>query len=128
MDQTLAVLRRVSRLVDTSLAYPEICYQTLIMRLLERHGLTVQKEVTCNYYVEKIRFGYGRIDLLVTTNDQIIIIELKANTNKKTQALNQLKRYMKHYKSYKQVQGILAMYNANTPCNIVKVRVLCGRN
>ena len=117
----MSILHKVSRVLDTTLAYPEICYQTLIMKMFELEGLSVRKEVVCNYFVNKIRFGHGRIDLLVTTKDKIFIIELKANTRKKSQAIFQLKRYLTHYKSFKTVHGILAMYNTNKPCIIIKL-------
>ena len=121
MEKVMGILYETSRALDTGLDYSEHCYQTFIMTRLQQENLTVNKEVTCNFRFKKIRFGYGRIDLLVTTQDEVIIIELKANNQNKPKALNQLKKYLTHYKSRKKVRGILAMYNCGVPIEITKL-------
>ena len=89
---------------------------------MQQENIYVNREVICNFVVNKIRFGWGKIDLLVRTPDEIIIIELKANILKKNKAVNQLKKYLTHFKSSKKkVRGILAMYNCGCPILITKL-------
>ena len=121
MEKVIAILYEASRALDTTLGYSEHCYQTFIMTRMQQEKLTVNKEVTCNFMFKKIRFGYGRIDLLVTTETEVIVIELKANYQNKAKALNQLKKYLTHYKSRKKVRGVLAMYNCGARIEITKL-------
>jgi len=115
MDLIESILtKRVPVLIDTSLLYTERCYQVLIEKLLTREGFNVASEIYVAYETDGILFGQGRIDLLVTLNDIVVIIELKANTQGIQSSIQQVKRYMKHYKSNrKKVIGMLAMYNVN---------------
>jgi len=107
--------------IDTSLHYTEACYQDLLRQRFERNALHVRTEVMVPYVTEDgITFGFGRIDMLVETETEHIIIELKANVyggKTRQRAVNQLKRYLTHYKSNKKKLGLLVMYNTNyKPC------------
>ena len=106
-----ATLYEASRALDTEFDYSEHCYQTFILRRLQQQNITVNKEVTCKFQYKKIQYGHGRIDLLVHTGDEVILIELKANVQNKPRAVNQLKKYLTHYKTECKMRGILAMYN-----------------
>ena len=107
--------------LNTTLHYTEACYQNLLRQRFERKGIHVLTEVLVPYVTQDgITFGWGRIDLLCETETEHIIIELKANVyGEKTRqrAVNQLKRYMKHFNSRKKKRGLLVMYNTNrTAC------------
>ena len=121
LEKVIAILYETSRALNTRLDYSEHCYQTFIMTRLQQEKFAVNKEVTCHFRYKNIRFGYGRIDLLVTTEDEVIVIELKANVQNKLKALNQLKKYLTHYKTCKKVRGVLAMYNCGGPLEITKL-------
>lgn len=61
----------------------------------------VYEEVVIPYIVDKIPFGHGYADIVVTTPEGAIILELK--TTKKN-CKRQLDKYTKHWK-YTKVQG-----------------------
>ena len=123
MDQVIEILKEASRALNTTFDYSEHCYQTFIMARLQQQNIAVEREVHCYFCYKKIRYGHGRIDLLVTTDDVVIVIELKANVQNKQKAINQLKKYLTHHhKTCKKMRGILAMYNnCGVPLEITKV-------
>ena len=101
--------------IDTSLHYTEQCYNNLIRKILANKGYRVNTEVHCCYRTPGgISFGFGKIDVLVETETDLVIIELKANVKSIDRSKSQLKRYMLHYKSNKQKHGILALYNCGS--------------
>ena len=98
--------------IDTSLHYTEQCYSNLIRKILLNKGFRVNTEVHCCYRTPcGISFGFGKIDVLIETDSDIFIIELKANVKSTIRSVLQLKRYMLHFKTHKKKHGILAMYN-----------------
>ena len=100
--------------IDTELHYTEACYQSLLRQLFERAGFFVKTEVICPYTTPcGITFGFGRVDLLVETDEAVFIVELKANVTANVTAEKQLRRYMKHYKTNKAKVGFLWRYNSN---------------
>ena len=129
MDIITKVLKSIPQLIDTKLQYQERCYQILLAKLLEREGVNVSTENICEYNVKGLYLGYGRIDLVAKTKDELVIIELKANVSfqHKDKALAQTKRYLKHYKTRRQLSGVLAMFNVSgSAYNITKVQ--CCQN
>ncbi len=125
MDIIVKVLKSIPQLVDTRLQYQERCYQILAAKLLEREGVDVSTENICEYSVAGIYMGYGRIDIVAKTKDELVIIELKANVSfqHKDKALAQTKRYLKHYKTKRKLSAVLAMYNVSgSAVNITKVQ------
>ncbi len=124
MEVILKVLKSIPQLVDTTLQYQERCYQILAAKLLEREGLHVSTENICEYKVNCIYMGYGRIDIVAKTNDELVIIELKANVSfqHRDKALAQTKRYLKHFKTRRKLSGVLVMYNVSgSAVNITNV-------
>ncbi len=126
MDTIVKVLSEISLLVDTKLQYQERCYQILAAKLLEREKevLYVSTENICEYKVDGIYMGYGRVDIVAKTKDELVIIELKANVSfqHKEKAIAQTKRYLKHYKTKRKLRGVLVMYNVSgSAVNITKV-------
>lgn len=122
MDKVIATLCEASRALNTAFDYSEHCYQTFIMTRLKQQNITVEREVNCFFRYKNICYGHGRIDLLVTTDDVVIVIELKANVQNKRKAINQLKKYLTHHKTSKKLRGILAMYNnCGVPLQITKL-------
>ena len=85
--------------IDTELHYTEACYQSLLRQLFERAGFFVKTEVICPYTTPcGITFGFGRVDLLVETDEAVFIVELKANVTANVTAEKQLRRYIIHSK------------------------------
>jgi hypothetical protein len=98
--------------IDVSLHYTEQCYNNLIRKILHNKGYQVNTEVHCCYRTPGgISFGFGKIDVLVETETEVLIIELKANVKTINRSQCQLKRYMLHFKTNKQKYGLLALYN-----------------
>ena len=98
--------------IDTSLHYTEQCYSNLIRKILLNNDFIVNTEVHCCYRTPcGISFGFGKIDILVETDNEVFIIELKANVKSVDRSISQVKRYMLHFKTNKTKHGILAMYN-----------------
>lgn len=125
MEVIIKVLKSIPQLVDTKLQYQERCYQLLAAKLLEREGVNASTENICEYKVDGLYLGYGRIDIVATTKDELVIIELKANVSfqHKDKALAQTKRYLKHYKTKRKLCGVLVMYNVSgSAVNITKVQ------
>ena len=125
MEVILKVLKSIPQLIDTKLQYQERCYQLLAAQLLEREGVHVSTENICEYKVAGMYLGYGRIDIVAKTEDELVIIELKANVSfqHKDKSLAQTKRYLKHYKTRRQLSGVLVMYNVSgSAVNITKVQ------
>ena len=107
------ILNRIPKMMRTALLYQERCYQLLAKCLLEEAGFKCSIENICEYKIEGHYVGYGRIDIIAKRDNEMYIIEMKANvgyqqTNK---AKCQLKRYMIHYKTKRKLTGILCMYN-----------------
>ncbi len=124
METIVKVLKSIPQLVDTKLQYQERCYQLLAAKMLEKEGINVSTENICEYHVKDIYLGYGRIDILAVTDEEVIILELKANVSfqHKEKALAQTKRYLKHYKTTRKLSGVLAMFNVSgSAVNITKV-------
>ena len=105
----------VETMVDTDLGYSESCYQQLLRQLLERAGFFCETEAPV-YFKTKgpnpINFGWGRIDILVPGEKEVVIIELKANVKYTFKAEQQLKRYLLHYPTKLKKTGILLCFNA----------------
>jgi hypothetical protein len=98
--------------IDTSLYYTEQCYSNLIRKILLNNDFIVNTEVYCCYRSPcGISFGFGKIDILVETENEIFIIELKANVKNVDRSISQVRRYLLHFKTNKTKYGILAMYN-----------------
>jgi len=116
-----SIARRIKQLatqvsvdIETRLLYPENCYQILLQKLLQKEGFSAEIEVDVFYKTKGgISFGQGRIDILVTTEKGMFILELKANTNfsMKYKAIYQTQRYLKHFNSELPSFGIVIMYN-----------------
>ena len=99
--------------IDTSLYYTELCYSNLIRKILIKNDFIVNTEVHCCYRTPcGISFGFGKMDILVETENEVFIIELKANVKSVDRSISQVKRYMLHFKTNKTKHGILAMYNS----------------
>ena len=119
METIISILTEAADEIDTELGYPEKCYQQYLLVRLRQECFNAQKEVHVYYHANEIMFGNGRIDLLVTTPELTVIIELKANVFTHEKSLNQLKRYLVHYKKKTpKLVGILAMYNTDSPLEI----------
>ena len=98
--------------IDTTLYYTEQCYSNLIRKILLKNDFIVNTEVHCCYRTPcGISFGFGKIDILVETENEVFIIELKANVKSVDRSIAQVKRYMLHFNSNKTKHGLLAMYN-----------------
>ena len=116
---TAHTIKKLARLVadeiDTRLLYPEHCYQTLLQSLLRKAGLEAEIEVDVFYKTRgNIEYGQGRIDILVTTDSGVFVLELKANCNysMKYKAIYQTQRYLTHYHTAVPVFGMVVMYNS----------------
>jgi GxxExxY protein len=123
MERIVEILNEAALHLDTMLGYPEKCYQNYLMarfRQEDKHNFEVNQEVKISYNANGIRFGYGRIDLVVKTEIMHVLIELKANVQTHEKSLNQLRRYLAHYKNNKveKIVGILVMYNTEVPVEI----------
>ena len=107
--------------LDPKLNYSEYCYQNLLLKLYLQLDDCVKTEVPIMYWNtdRTIQFGHGRVDLVVETEAEVFLIELKANTNKLRAAELQLAKYVHHYKhntkSTKKIVGLLFMFNYR-PC------------
>jgi hypothetical protein len=98
--------------IDTSLYYTEQCYNNLIRKLFLNKGYQVNTEVHCCYRTPGgISFGFGKIDVLIETDTDCFIIELKANVKNTTRSISQLQRYLLHFKTRKNKYGVLALFN-----------------
>jgi len=108
------IARKVAEDIDTQLLYPELCYQTLLNTRLVNLGFTSSMEVDVFYKTKDcVYYGQGRIDILVTTEQGVFVLELKANCNYSTRykAIYQTQRYLTHYSTKKPIFGIVLMYN-----------------
>ena len=117
----------VETMIDTTLGYSEHCYQQLLRQLLERAGFFCETEAPV-YFKTKgpnpINFGWGRIDILVPGEKEVVIIELKANVKYSIKAEQQLKRYLLHYPTKLKKTGLLMCFNTDrrVPCLINIIR------
>ena len=126
MNSQIADIKLIAETLplNSGLGYSESCYSTLLKHILTKKGYVVRQEVLIPFIItdpsdqEKINFGFGRADLVVETDQHIIIIELKANVGRIESAKNQLRRYILHYPhSDKHKLGLLLMFNAVTRHN-----------
>ena len=81
--------------------YLEVHYQNLLAHYLRKEGCTVESEVVVPYKTSSgFQFGVGRIDLLVTKDEECMILELKAGVsssgNTRRKAVQQAVRYQRH--------------------------------
>ena len=120
MDHITAAATWVSKKLIGGYDYKENHYQTLLIYALQKRGFNVSSEENLEYSTmdggNKIVFGFGRMDLKVTSPDGTTwIVELKAVDNLKyvRQYQNQIRRYLKHYTP--KVDGILIVFN-NRSC------------
>ena len=120
MDKVISILYEASNVINTSLDYSEFCYQTYIMTRMQQENIYVNREVICNFVVNKIRFGWGKIDILVRGEHEIVIIELKANVKGLYRAEKQVQRYMKHFDSNLPKVGLVFMFNSSDRQSMIK--------
>ena len=115
VKQVTKICESVPSLIDTSLCYSEYCYQQLIRQLLTGAGLNCETEAPV-YFKTKgpnpINFGWGKIDVLVRGETEVIIIELKANVKYSLKAEKQLQRYLVHFPTTQKKVGLLFLYNS----------------
>ena len=113
VKQVTKICESVPSLIDTSLCYSEYCYQQLIRQLLTGAGLNCETEAPV-YFKTKgqnpLNFGWGKIDVLVRGEKELVIIELKANVRPNIQQhMGQLSRYMEH--RHEDATGILCYFH-----------------
>ena len=113
VKKVITLCESVPTYLNTTLCYSEFCYQQLIKQLLQQSNIYCETEAPV-YFKTKcgINFGWGKIDILVRSKDEVIIIELKANVKGIVKAEKQLQRYMEHFESDKPITGIAFLYNS----------------
>ena len=121
VKQITNICESVPTLIDTSLCYSEYCYQQIIRQLLNRAGLNCELEAPVYFKTKEpnpINFGWGKIDVLVRGEKEVVIIELKANVKYSLKAEKQLQRYLVHFPTTLQKVGLLFLYNSveRYPC------------
>ena len=113
LTEVKKICSSVETMIDTSLGYSEHCYQNLLRQLLDRAGYHCEVEAPVYFKTkEGINFGWGRIDILVPGEKEVVIIELKANVKYSYKSEQQLKRYLLHYPTTLKKTGILLCFNA----------------
>lgn len=99
-----------------SYKYKESHYQKALEHYIHKFipGVTISKEVTISFKTsDGFVFAYGRMDLVVETETEYIILELKANINihnKLNDVKAQLSRYMIHAETTKKVTGLIVSF------------------
>ena len=121
VQKVISICESVPSYLDPTLGYSEYCYQTLIKQLLQKENIYCEIEAPV-YFKTKcgINFGWGKIDILIRGQTEVIIIELKANTRTYIKAEKQLQRYIVHFDSNLPKVGLLFLYNSMARLPIVK--------
>ena len=103
-------------LIDHS--YSEAQYQNALRHYLQKllpHASCATEVVLPYRTTDRFVFGYGRIDILVETEDSVTIVELKIRGAKLLGAENQTRRYMAHYKTEKPLFGVVVVFGSFQP-------------
>ena len=84
--------------LEIGTVYPETVYQNAVKIIFQLHGFQISSEIPVVYSWRNTEIGSGRYDIVASKNNDVIIIELKATTNKKCKwsEICQLKKYMFH--------------------------------
>ena len=121
-------LRQCATLVDNELEktlhYTESNYQTALIHFLKKKlpNSSISREVHINYKLScGTTFGSGRADIICEDKDSVWVLELKANSDYKwmKKFTGQTERYVRHFKTDKNICGILVLFGNCTP--ILKV-------
>ena len=100
--------------LDPLLAYQESCYQNCMLYFLRRRlsEHQISQEVVIPYKISSgVIVGHGRADIILQTEKEIFILELKRGFCNLSNARTQLKRYMRHFSTNKLVRGFLIVFN-----------------
>ena len=121
VKQVIAICESVPSHLDTTLCYSEFCYQNLIKQLLQKNNIYCEVEAPVYFRTKSgINFGWGKIDILVRGESEIILVELKANVRSHIKPQKQLQRYLVHFESKLPKVGLLFMYNSMERLPIIK--------
>jgi hypothetical protein len=114
-------IQRTHKELHGGFKYKEAHYQKALEHYIHKTipGIVISKEVQVTYKTtDGFVFGYGRMDLVLETDTQYIIIELKAHINmgqKRDEVKAQLARYMIHADTNKKVRGVIAAFGTRPP-------------
>ena len=108
--------------LDPIYNYQESVYQATIAHYLSQllPGNFVALEVDIPYVLsDGFYVGRGRADIVVELASQVIIIELKRGFFNLGRARAQVRRYVRHYNSEKEIIGCLCLFTINPVCERV---------
>ena len=114
-------IKQTYKELPSLLGYKESIHQKVLEHYLHKHvpDCSISKEVTITYKTsDGFVYAYGRMDLVLETLEEYIILELKANINfraKQLECIAQLSRYMVHAQSEKKVRGMLIVFGNHEP-------------
>ena len=107
--------------LDSSHNYLESHYQNALLHYLrESHDLkkhTIHKEVMINYRLsDGFIFGYGRADIMIETDEECHILELKSGVALSPKCFGkyfaQCRRYVAHHETTKKKSGYVVIFNS----------------
>lgn len=119
LDMIKSAIDEICELLDTNLLYLENHYRTALAHILSKRlpEYSISQEVPINYNLsDGFIFGYGRMDIILENEQNIYILELKANVSMKQcnmdKYISQIRRYLHHLDSIKNKIGMLIIFNA----------------
>ncbi len=121
MNWIKLAIERTAAELPGNLNYKENHFQKVLEHYLRKFvpECVVSKEVNIPYKTsDGFVFAYGRLDLTVETDTEVVILELKANINfytKQKECFAQLRRYMKQVSTTKKVKGVLIVFGKHPP-------------
>ena len=125
MNRIQLAINRTAEELPAIFKYKEAIYQKVLQHYLHKYlspEAIISSEVSVPYTTsDGFVYAYGRMDLVVETPREYLILELKANTpyeKNKQDFFSQVGRYIRHVRTNKPVRGMLIVFGRG--CPIVK--------
>ena len=109
----------VDRQLNRTHSYSESNYQNALIHYLLSNSdpkTTICREVNIVYRLANgFVFGSGRADIIIESEKDCFILELKANVDGKhiKKYFGQCARYVKHYRTNLKKTGLIVLFNCN---------------
>ena len=134
MKAVQLAIERTAKELPQIFRYKESIYQKVLQHYLHKFlpsDSVISNEVNVPYKTsDGFVYAWGRMDLVVETPQEYIILELKANTSfekNKEDYFSQVGRYIRHVQTKKPVRGMLIVFGRHTPI-IKNIRLDVKRN